>query len=124
MYNDYTDYNQSLHLVLETLLAANPYDDGFPDDLIVTAETGRSGRIFRIFFALYTVNGRFLAELSNINTTQFENGVSYMGNRGTLLIQRWHSDKRTELTNPDIRQAFVTVARHRLGFTQEGGQSV
>jgi hypothetical protein len=120
----YNDYNQSLHLVLKTLLSADPYDDGFPDDLMVTPETGRDDRIFRIFFGLYTGNGSYLAELRNINSTAFKNRESYIGKECVLLIERWQMDTAKALTSPAIRQAFITVARHRLGFTQKGGQTV
>jgi len=45
----------------------HPYAKGFPGNCIITFEEDKSGRVYRVFFALYGQVGNFTAQLSRLD---------------------------------------------------------
>lgn len=108
--------------VLSSLLGNNPYGGGhppydfhpyakdYPDNLIVTFEKGRDGRVYRIFFALYGAEGGHTAELRKLPLDWPSNSARSANSE--LTIEHWWESRK--VTGREIIAAFIEVARAKF----------
>lgn len=110
----YTLPNASpLHIVLETLIGGNPYDDDYPRNPIITFEIDHDETIHRIFFAIYDDRlGNFRAELRDLPRRWPK--VTASGANISLHVKRYYDADEKVIKSETIRAAFLEVARAKF----------
>ena len=111
------------HIVFETLLGDNPYNDDYPKELLITFEKSPSGEIHRVFFALYGRLGNYRGEVRQLPRNWPKNTSFASAGNCTLSIERYYSENRITIASENIRRAFLTVAREKFEQDMGGNES-
>lgn len=98
----------------------HPYAKQFPDNLIVTFEEGKDGRVYRVFFALYGNDGNFTAELGGLSPKWTVS--DFRGKSPSLIIKRPSEVNHNTLRHSEVVTAFEELAR--IEYAKRKGKEV